>query len=46
MFPPPIVISDDDTVEHVVAFELRDGVVQRHWKKRGRLHPEAKEPGE
>jgi hypothetical protein len=43
MFPPPIVIKDDDTVEHVVAFELRDGVVQRHWRKRGRLKPQVTE---
>ncbi len=33
MFPPPIVIKDDKAVEHVVAFEIRDGIVQRHWKE-------------
>lgn len=34
MFPPPIVITDDEEVEHVVAFEIREGIVQRHWKER------------
>ena len=33
LFPPPIVIKDDKTVEHTVAFEIRDGVVQRYWKE-------------
>jgi hypothetical protein len=33
MFPPPIVITDDKEVEHVVAFEIRDGIVQRHWRE-------------
>jgi hypothetical protein len=33
MFPPPIVIRDDKDVEHTVAFEIRDGVVQRYWKE-------------
>ncbi len=33
MFPPPIVIKDDKQVEHVVAFEVKDGVVQRYWKE-------------
>ena len=33
MFPPPIVIKDDKTVEHTVVFELKDGVVQRYWKE-------------
>lgn len=33
MFPPPIVIKDDKQVEHVVAFEVRDGIVQRYWKE-------------
>ena len=33
MFPPPIVISDEKDVEHTVAFEVRDGVVQRYWKE-------------
>ena len=33
MFPPPIVIDDDKTVEHTVAFELENGVVQRYWKQ-------------
>jgi hypothetical protein len=46
MFPPPIVIKDDKAEEHIVAFELRDGVVQRHWKKRGRLKPQEMEPSE
>ena len=34
MFPPPIVIKDDKEVEHIVAFEIRDGIVQRHWKEK------------
>ena len=33
MFPPPIVIKDDKQVEHVMAFEVKDGVVQRYWKE-------------
>ncbi len=33
MFPPPIVISDEKDVEHTVAFEVRDGIVQRYWKE-------------
>jgi hypothetical protein len=33
IFPPPIVIEDDKKVEHIVAFEVRDGIVQRHWKE-------------
>ncbi|MHC4538186.1 MAG: hypothetical protein ACYS74_00215 [Planctomycetota bacterium] len=33
MFPPPIVIHDDKQVEHVIAFEVKDGVVQRYWKE-------------
>jgi len=33
MFPPPIVIKDDDEVRHTVVFELRDGVVRRYRKK-------------
>jgi hypothetical protein len=33
MFPPPIVIKDDKKVEHVVAFEVKDGIVQRYWKE-------------
>lgn len=33
MFPPPIVIRDDKQVEHFVAFEIRDGIVQRYWKE-------------
>jgi len=33
MFPPPIVIKDDKQVEHVVVFEVKDGVVQRYWKE-------------
>ncbi|MFC1793138.1 hypothetical protein ACFL3Q_06080 [Planctomycetota bacterium] len=34
MFPPPIVIKDDKDVEHTVAFEVRDGIVQRYWKEK------------
>ena len=33
MFPPPIVIHDDKEVEHTIAFEVRDGIVQRYWKE-------------
>lgn len=33
MFPPPIVIRDDKDVKHTVAFEVRDGIVQRYWKE-------------
>jgi hypothetical protein len=33
MFPPPIVIRDDKQVEHFMAFEVRDGIVQRYWKE-------------
>jgi hypothetical protein len=33
MFPPPIVIKDEKDVEHTVAFEVRDGIVQRYWKE-------------
>jgi len=33
MFPPPIVIRDEKDVEHTVAFEVRDGIVQRYWKE-------------
>ena len=33
MFPPPIVIHDDKNVEHTIAFEVRDGIVQRYWKE-------------
>ena len=33
MFPPPIVISDEEDVEHTVAFEVRDGIVKRYWKE-------------
>lgn len=33
MFPPPIVIKDDGQVVHVVAFEVKDGIVQRYWKE-------------
>jgi hypothetical protein len=33
MFPPPIVIKDDKQIEHFVAFEVRDGIVQRYWKE-------------
>jgi hypothetical protein len=34
MFPPPIVIHDDKDVVHTVAFEVRDGIVQRYWKEK------------
>jgi hypothetical protein len=33
MFPPPIVINDEKDVKHTVAFEVRDGIVQRYWKE-------------
>jgi len=33
MFPPPIVIKDEKDVEHTIAFEVRDGIVQRYWKE-------------
>ena len=33
MFPPPIVIRDEKDVEHIVVFEVRDGIVQRYWKE-------------
>ena len=33
MFPPPIVIKDDGQVVHVVAFEVKDGIVKRYWKE-------------
>ena len=33
MFPPPIVIRDEEDIEHTVAFEVRDGIVQRYWKE-------------
>jgi hypothetical protein len=33
IFPPPIVINDDTQVEHVIAFEVKGGVVQRYWKE-------------
>ena len=33
MFPPPIVIKDEKDVEHTVAFEIREGIVQRYWKE-------------
>jgi hypothetical protein len=33
MFPPPIVIRDEKDVEHTVAFEVRNGIVQRYWKE-------------
>jgi len=30
----PVVIVDDDTeTEYTIAFELKDGVVQRYWKE-------------
>lgn len=34
MFPPPIVIRDDKDVEHTVAFEVRDGIIQQYWKEK------------
>jgi hypothetical protein len=33
MFPPPIVINDEKDVKHTIAFEVRDGIVQRYWKE-------------
>jgi len=33
MFPPPIVINDEKDVEHTIAFEVRDGIIQRYWKE-------------
>jgi hypothetical protein len=33
MFPPPIVIKDDGQAVHVVAFEVKDGIVKRYWKE-------------
>ena len=33
LFPPPIVIKDEETVEHIVVFELKDDIVQRYWKE-------------
>ncbi len=33
MFPPPIVIRDEEDIEHTIAFEVRDGIVQRYWKE-------------
>ena len=33
MFPPPIVIHDDKKEEHFVAFEVKDGIVQRYWQE-------------
>jgi hypothetical protein len=33
MFPPPVVIRDEKDVEHTVAFEVKDGIVQRYWKE-------------
>jgi hypothetical protein len=33
MFPPPIVITDEKDEKHTVAFEVRDGIVQRYWKE-------------
>jgi hypothetical protein len=33
MFPPPIVIQDEEDIEHTVAFEVRDGIIQRFWKE-------------
>ena len=33
MFPPPIVIRDNENIKHTVAFEVKDGIVQRYWKE-------------
>jgi len=33
MFPPPIVIRDNEDIKHTVAFEVRDGIIQRYWKE-------------
>ena len=34
MFPPPIVIKDDKTEKHIVAIEVRDGIVQKYRTER------------
>jgi hypothetical protein len=34
MFPPPIVIKDDKTEKHVIAFEIQNGIVQRYRTER------------
>jgi len=34
MIPPVIVTEENRTSEHIVAFEIRDGIVRRYWKER------------
>ena len=34
MIPPVIVTEENRTSEHMVAFEVRDGIVRRYWKER------------
>ena len=34
LIPPVIVTNEQKTIEHIVAFEVRDGIVQRYWKER------------
>jgi len=31
---PVVVINDERETKHTVAFELKDGIVQRYWKER------------
>jgi hypothetical protein len=34
LLPPVIVTNDETTIEHIVAFEVKDGIVKRYWKER------------
>lgn len=34
LIPPVIVTNDTRTMEHFVAFEIQEGIVQRYWKER------------
>lgn len=34
LIPPVIVTNEQRTMEHFVAFEIKDGIVQRYWKER------------
>lgn len=34
LIPPVIVTNEQKTIEHIVAFEVQDGIVQRYWKER------------
>lgn len=34
LIPPVIVTNEQKTIEHIVAFEVRDDIVQRYWKER------------